>query len=562
MSSATWIHEMTLARLLKRTEGVTSPAHNDKSLLGYGGPMGKRPKGDPAQMTTIGGRRPARSRAGKPRRCVGITIAHHSDLSRIGERVLVDVGDSVELSRLTPLFSVPRGGEALPLEDPHVSRKPLVVHTAAHGLRIERGTHGGDVMVSGKAFGETASFGADALREGITLQLGRHVLLLLHEHLMPARSANEDEVAIAPDLIGASAGLDRVRSRIGRVAAHDIPVLLRGESGTGKELVAAAIHVLGSRAEGPFVSVNLAAVPPTTAAAALFGHVKGAFTGAVQASAGYFAAAQGGTLFLDEVAEASEEVQTALLRALETGEVQPVGASQPRKVDVRLIAATDADLEGRMDEGQFRLPLMMRLSGYELRLPPLRERRDDIPRLLLHFVGEELARLGREAVLEDDDPPWLPVEVTRACLAHPWRGNVRELRNLARQMVIDWADADEVGLEAVAALEQRSSSPPTVGEAPASERKGVDELDEEEVLAALAAHGYRPGPAAKALGVARSTLYVFIDKSDRITKASDLTEDEIVAALAAHRGDHVAAAAALTVSTRGLRLRMKALGMT
>jgi two-component system nitrogen regulation response regulator GlnG len=525
--------------------------------------MAKRAKGDPAQQTTIGGRRPARSRAGKPRRCVGLTIAHHSDLSRIGERVLVDVGESVELSRLEPLFSVPHGEEALPLEDPHVSRKPLVIHTSATGVRIERGTHSGNVSVDGNPFGETASFGLDALKHGVTLQLGHHVLLLLHEHLIPARAATDADELIASSLIGASAGLDRVRARIGRVSAHDIPVLLRGESGTGKELVAAAIHELGPRADAPFVSVNLAAVPSSTAAAALFGHVKGAFTGASQASEGYFAAAQGGTLFLDEVAEAPEEVQTALLRALETGEVQPVGASQPRKVDVRLVAATDADLEGRMDEGKFRLPLMMRLSGYELRLPALRERRDDIPRLLFHFVREELARLGREAVLEDDDPPWLPVEVTRACLDHPWVGNVRELRNLARQIVIDWADADEVGLEAVANLERSTpAAEPAPKRADTDEKKGVDELDEEEVIAALAAHGYRPGPTAKALGVARSTLYVFIDKSDKIRKASDLTEDEISKALDDHDDDHAAAAESLTVSTRGLRLRMKALGMT
>ena len=536
---------------------------DSKQLLGYGGPMAKRPKADAAGVTTLGARRPQKGQAGKPTRCIGLTIAHHSDLSRVGERILLDVGATVDVSRLEPHFSVPHGGEARPLGDPHVSRKPIRIHASSSGVLLERGPVGGQIEIDGKPLGEALRLNGEELRRGVSLRLGEHVLLLVHEHVIPARGRGEAIPTVVAGLVAASAALDRVRSRIGRVAAHDIPVLLRGESGTGKELVAAAIHELSPRAGRPFVSVNLAAVPATTAAAALFGHVKGAFTGAGQASDGYFAAAEGGTLFLDEVAEAPEEVQIALLRALETGEVQPVGASQPRRVSVRLIAATDADLESRLDDGRFRLPLMMRLSGYELRLPPLSQRRDDIPRLLLHFVTEELRRMGRETLLEDDDPPWLPLAVTQACLDHPWRGNVRELRNLARQMVIDWADADEVGLEAVSGLV--GAVGPTAPAARAArrgdERFSVDELDEAEVLATLAQHDFRPGPAAEALGVARSTLYLFIDKSPTIRKASDLGEEEITEALARVDGDVAEAAKSLTVSTRGLRLRMKALGL-
>src|SRR4029077_13886298 len=167
------------------------------------------------------------------------------------------------------------------------------------------------------------------------------------------------------------------------------PVLISGESGTGKELVARAIAAAGVRAGRPFVAVNMAALPPSTAPSELFGHRAGAFTGAARQRSGFFAQADGGTLFLDEIATAGLDVQAMLLRALETGETQPLGGESSERVDVRVVAATDEDLHRAMREGRFREALYHRLSACEITLTPLRERRDDLGRLLLHFVRNE-----------------------------------------------------------------------------------------------------------------------------------------------------------------------------
>ena len=195
-------------------------------------------------------------------------------------------------------------------------------------------------------------------------------------------------------MVGESAALRQVRAHVERIADLPVPVLVRGETGTGKELVARAVHLRSPRRDGPFVSVNLGAIPRDLAAAELFGAVRGAYTGAAQDRPGFFRAARGGTLFLDEVGEAPPEVQAMLLRVLESGEMYPVGGQAPVATDVRLIAATDADLEERIRDGRFKAPLLHRLAGYEIRLPPLRERREDIGPLFVHFAREELERIG------------------------------------------------------------------------------------------------------------------------------------------------------------------------
>jgi two-component system nitrogen regulation response regulator GlnG len=235
-----------------------------------------------------------------------------------------------------PHFAPPRSGQesGRGLGVSHVSRKPFVVVAAPDGARLDPAEAGARVRVAGEKLESPMHFDAAALERGVPIDLGGAVLLLLHAmpSLRPRPPGGEDG---APTLVGENSAVERIRRQIERVANHDVPVLLRGESGTGKELVARAVHEASGRVGKPFVSVNLAAVPRSTAAAALFGHAKGAFTGAIQAAHGYFGEADGGTLFLDEVGEAPEEVQVALLRALETGEVQPVGgvwtcASSPR----------------------------------------------------------------------------------------------------------------------------------------------------------------------------------------------------------------------------------------
>jgi DNA-binding NtrC family response regulator len=229
-------------------------------------------------------------------------------------------------------------------------------------------------------------------------------------------------------IVGNHPALTRAIETAGLLSASDVPVLILGESGTGKELVAALIHQLSGRAGGPFVTVNCAAVPEQLAESVLFGHRKGAFTGAVRDQQGKFEEAAGGTLFLDELGELSLEVQAKLLRAVQDGTVEPLGESRPRKIDVRLVGATNRDLVGAIARGEFREDLYYRLSVGEVRLPALRDRRSDIPSLAVHFLDLANQRLKR--------PKAITPEGLSALLAHPWPGNVRELSNVIQRATL------------------------------------------------------------------------------------------------------------------------------
>jgi two-component system response regulator HydG len=231
------------------------------------------------------------------------------------------------------------------------------------------------------------------------------------------------------DFVGVSAGMREVFNLIERVSGSSATVLVTGESGTGKELVARSIHRMSPRARRPFVAVNCAAMTPTLLESELFGHVKGAFTGATGAKRGLFEAANGGTLFLDEVGDMPPSTQVALLRVLQEGEVRPVGATEHVKVDVRVIAATNVDLRKAMAQGRFREDLFYRLNVISIALPPLRERREDIALLAYAFLSRYAARTGKKVER-------LSPEVVCALEAAPWPGNVRELENVIERAVV------------------------------------------------------------------------------------------------------------------------------
>ena len=217
--------------------------------------------------------------------------------------------------------------------------------------------------------------------------------------------------------------------RIDRVAPIDTTVLITGETGTGKELMARTLHRHSRRATRPLVAVNLAAIPETLVASELFGHEQGAFTGAVQRRIGRFEIADRGTLFLDEVGELSPEMQVALLRVVQEGEFERLGASQSRRVDIRLIAATNKSLEEAVDEKKFRADLFYRLSVFPIHLPPLRERREDIPVLSEYFLRRVSARLGRRLI-------GIESESMERLLAFSWPGNIRQLQNVVEHSAI------------------------------------------------------------------------------------------------------------------------------
>jgi len=296
-------------------------------------------------------------------------------------------------------------------------------------------------------------------------------------------------------MIGQSEAWQRVRSQIERVGPTDATVLVQGETGTGKELIARAIHSHSPRRAGPLVRLNVAAIPASLLESELFGHERGAFTGAIERRVGRFEEADGGSLFLDELGELGLELQPKLLRVLEEREFRRVGGSQVRSCNVRLIAATNRDLGALVKAGRFRSDLYYRLAVVPIHAPPLRERREDIPLLARYFFSELARELGRS-------PPELPPSAMKKLLEHSWPGNVRELRNvLERSFVL--ANGDELELE----LEPESSRFP-----------GSDELSavaRAHILRVLDDCGWviaGPRGAAVRLGLKRTTLNARLKK--------------------------------------------------
>ncbi|HSN13055.1 MAG TPA: sigma-54 dependent transcriptional regulator, partial [Anaeromyxobacteraceae bacterium] len=237
------------------------------------------------------------------------------------------------------------------------------------------------------------------------------------------------DTAIPDALIGRSPAMVEVFKEIGRVSKTEMTVLLTGESGTGKELVARAIHTNSARARGPFVTVNMAAIPKDLIESELYGHEKGSFTGAVERRPGKFEMATGGTLFLDEIGEMPIELQAKLLRVLQEREVDRVGGNRPLPVDVRIVAATNADLARSVEEGRFRRDLYYRLAVVPIRLPPLREREGDVVLLARHYIAKYGQQLKGKAVT-------LAREAEPLLASHPWPGNVRELQNVIQRALL------------------------------------------------------------------------------------------------------------------------------
>jgi two-component system nitrogen regulation response regulator GlnG len=510
-------------------------------------------------------------------RVPALTIIYHPDVRRVGERAQLDSlaeGHPVSLSRLEPEFSQPGEAASQPLGDRHLSRSPLRLTLAQEsGVHLTVGESRTWVVADGRPIPEARTFTSPEIERGVVLELAGRVVLLLHT-LSPLPLQAPESFG----LVGESEGILRVLHDIRRVADLELPVLLRGETGTGKELVARAIHQASQRRTGPCVCLNMGAIPGSIATSELFGSTKGAFTGSVRDQPGYFQRAHGGTIFLDEIGEAPAEVQVMLLRVLESGEMQRVGGMESQRVDVRLIAATDADLEKFIDEGRFRAPLLHRLSGYEILIPPLRERRDDFGRLLFNFLHEELRTIGEEHRLypsDADAQPWMPASVVARLARYGWPGNVRQLRNTVRQIVVASRSLETVQigpqverlLRGIVApppaepAEQPRVEPSARKRAPAAEYRPPSEVTDAEALEALRANRWEVKPAAEQLGISRPSLYVLIDRSPLIRKASDLTPEEIHEARDLAAGDLDTMAAQLEVSKKGLQQRMKQLGI-
>ncbi len=303
----------------------------------------------------------------------------------------------------------------------------------------------------------------------------------------------------ATRLVGRSPAIVRLRDLIGRVAGANANILITGESGVGKEVVARAIHGASPRAGAPFLPINCAAIPETLLESELFGHARGAFTGAAGDRRGLYAEADGGTLFLDEVAEMAPGLQAKLLRVLQDGEVRPLGQSRSVKVDVRVIAATNRNPDEEMADGRLREDLYYRLSVLHLEVPPLRDRGEDI----LLLAEELLAKAAAEQGLQ---PPALNPEVRRILLDYSWPGNVRELDNVMRH-AIALASGPVIGVDTLPPrLRGHARERPLLGRA-VSGRLKLAELERLYVLEVIKAEGGSRTRAATILGLDRKTLY-------------------------------------------------------
>ena len=361
------------------------------------------------------------------------------------------------------------------------------------------------VMISGQANVEMA---VRATRLGavdfLEKPLSTDKLLLTVENVLKLRRLEEENRQLRQrvgkhEIIWKSEPMRRVMAQVERVAASETRVCIFGETGTGKELIARTLHAQSPRSHGPFVTLNCAAVPAELIESELFGHEKGAFTGAATRHTGKFEQAQSGTLFLDEIGDMPPVMQTKLLRVLEENEIERVGGDRPVSVNVRVVVATHRNLEELVKKGTFRQDLYHRIFVFPILLPPLRERLDDIPVLVAHFARQIADQNGWK-------PQTFSAEAMAALQHYSWPGNVRELRNIVeRLLLLSGETVDAATVEAT--LPQQA--PGTVAMTPSAGTlaERVDAFERDVLLAELKQHGYRMTETAKVLGLERSHLY-------------------------------------------------------
>ncbi len=357
----------------------------------------------------------------------------------------------------------------------------------------------------------------------------------LSEPKRPKMDPQPDEQPDSMPLVGRSAAMQDIYRMLARMMQTDLTVMITGESGTGKELVARALHEYGRRRNGPFVAINMAAIPRDLIESELFGHEKGAFTGAQNRSTGRFEQAEGGTLFLDEIGDMPMEAQTRLLRVLQQGEYTTVGGRTPIKTDVRIVAATNKDLRTLINQGMFREDLFYRINVVPLRLPPLRERSEDVPDLVRHFFKQ-----GESEGLQTKRISSGGIELMKR---YPWPGNVRELENLIRRLAALYAQ-DEISAEIIESELKTGEQPSVPGGTLIPDDLSIGQAVEHYLQRYFAAFGSDLPPAG---------LYQRI--------LSEVEFPLVLASMTATRGNQIKAAELLGLNRNTLRKKIRELGV-
>lgn len=524
-------------------------------------------------------------------------VVFHPDTRRIGAQALVPLDVSpLRFGRYVPEFAG-HGAAPAPLEDPHVSRRAAALLREDSGWRLQRGSARSRLRVDGQEFEDSRCFSADELRAGLSLTLGNRVVLfvrlqerqsgvegaladaasedtaladealvdeaLADEALVDEALADEEKEPTLRALLGISPAMRELRAALRRIARLPDDVLLIGPTGAGKELVARALHACSPLRRGPWVPVNMAAMPVELAAASLFGARRGAYTGAQTHRQGYFQQARDGVLFLDEVGDTPEALQPQLLRALQEREIQVLGGAVER-VNLRVVAATEREPE------TLRSALRHRLGTQELRLPALVERREDLGLLLRAIFEEYAARDGRRWLIKDAPGAELArwVRLVELFLAYAWPGNVRELRAVIAQIHAASSAGLSVPASVLARLQPEHELAPVRALAPASD--GGARAVREPAPASLAhmtdaafeaawreAHCEVTRMARK-LAVSRAAIYRRVKSSPSCRLANDVPLEELLAALDECRGDLASTARQLGISRRALAARLRA----
>lgn len=498
---------------------------------------------------------------------LALIIQSHPNLSRIGEIAwLPSSQNHWQINRNTPEFSTLDSSVTQPLADPFLSRSPVQLrYIVGKGIEIDTSESAITVAVAEECIESPYIVDENRLLEGVCMTLSSRICVMIKYLSRPQNVSLSCE-----QMLGISPTLQQVKAQISQLQNINDPVLIRGSTGVGKELVAQALVSQSTRKDKPFISVNLSAIPPELAAAELFGNERGAFTGADKARPGYFKAAEGGTLFLDEIGEASPDIQVMLLRVLETSEIFPVGSQKPQSIDVRIITATDANLEHLAKQKKFRLPLLHRLAGYDINIPDLKHRSEDIGLLFTFFAQQAAKELGLENpfLAGSIQLPWIPTALMSLLVSYSWPGNIRQLRNVTRQIVINAQDSEQLALtdsqqellRSLATEVNLSETRSLVKGQSTVRRRKPNTVTQDELEAALEMHLWQLQAVADHLNISRASVYELLNRY-QLRRPTDCNEQQLRQSYNRHQGNIEAMVFDLKMSKHAIRRRLNEYGI-